>query len=327
VGRTLARYRVLSEIGRGGMGIVYRAFDGSLEREVALKVLRSDRLADGRWRRRFLDEARTVAALECSHICVIHEAGEADGRLFIAMELIRGVPLLDVLPHGRPAVAPREPSLPSSRALALATEIAQGLALSHDRGIVHLDVKPSNIMITHSGHAKLIDFGLAVLLEPPSSLDSGADTPRGRVAPNLPGGTPSYMSPEQMRGLPVDQRSDIFAFGVLLHEMLTGANPFRRGTYSETEDAILHDAVPSLEQIDAAHGVSGVGRVLLRCLAKDPRDRYPDMRELLADLARVGPRPDAPASSRGATRIAPLEWLRVGLAGLAVVLAAVSRVD
>jgi serine/threonine-protein kinase len=328
VGRTLSRYRVLSEIGRGGMGIVYRAFDGSLEREVALKVLRSDRVADWRWRRRFLGEARTVAALECPHICVIHEVGEADGTLFIAMELIRGVTLLDVLPRGRHAEGPLEPSpLPSGRALELATEIAQGLARAHDRGIVHLDIKPSNIMVTDSGHAKLIDFGLAVLLEQQSSWDSVEETPAHRVALSQAGGTPSYMSPEQMCGLPVDQRSDIFAFGVVLLEMLTGANPFRRRTYSETEDAILHDPIPSLEHIDAAHGLSGVRRVLERCLAKVPRDRYPDMRELLADLGKVSQRPTTSASSRWAARLVPLELLRVGLAGLAGVLAAVSLAD
>ncbi len=328
VGRTLSRYRVLSEIGRGGMGIVYRAFDVILERELALKVLRSDHLSDPRWRRRFLQEARTVAALECPHVCVIHEVGEADGRPFIAMELIRGVPLVDILRNFRHAADHRDPSpLPTCRALELATEIARGLALVHGRGIVHLDIKPSNIMVTDSGHARLIDFGLAVLLEPQPSSDSGEKTPPCSVALSQPGGTPSYMSPEQMCGLAVDRRSDIFAFGVLLHEMLTGANPFRRETYCETQDAILNDPVPSLNLIDAACGAAGMRRVLDRCLAKVPRDRYQDMGELLADLDKVRLKANTATSSRWAARLVPLKLLRVGLVGLAGVLAAVSQAD
>jgi serine/threonine-protein kinase len=323
MGRTLSRFRVISEIGRGGMGIVYRAFDETLERELALKVLRSDRAADRRWRLQFLREARTVASLENPYICVIHEVGEAAGRLFIAMELIRGEALVDTLRRGRDVADRGGPSpLPTRRALELAREIAQGLALAHDRGIVHLDIKPSNIMVTDSGHAKLIDFGLAASLDGASGVAEEATPPSG-VAPRHAIGTPAYMSPEQMCGLPVDQRSDIFAFGVLLHEMLTGANPFRRLTYAEMQDAVLNDPVSSLELIDAASGASGIRRVLDRCLAKVPRDRYQDMGELLADLGCVGLSADAAGSSAWSVRSVPLQLLCGGILGFA--LAVLSR--
>ncbi len=326
VGRTLSRYRVLSEIGRGGMGVVYRAFDLSLEREVAVKVLPSDRLGDPKWRRRFVQEARTVAALECPHICAVYDVGEADGRLFIAMELVRGAPLHDVLRRVRRAADLGIPSpLPTSRALELAAEIAQGLALAHDRGVVHLDVKPSNIMLTDSGHARLIDFGLAVLVERRSSLDSGEATPSRGFRLSQAIGTPSYMSPEQMCGLAVDPRSDVFALGVLLHEMLTGTNPFRRRTFAETRDAVLNEAVLSLELVDRACGAHGLRRVLDRCLAKRPRDRYQGMAELLADLGTVRLEASDASWTRRLAHSVPMRLLSVGLLGLSGLIAALSH--
>ena len=290
VGRTLSRYRVLDLIGFGGMGVVYRAFDGKLEREVALKVLPSDRVADPGWRRRFLQEARTAASLECPHICLIHEVGEADGMLFMAMELIRGGRLFDVLRHARHTGGRHDPSpLPLRRALELATEIAQGLARAHERGIAHLDLKPSNVMVTESGHAKLIDFGLARLLEPPQSIDSEGERLSYGIQPGRIRGTPSYMSPEQKCGLVVDQRSDIFTFGVLLHEMVTGAKPLRpRARAGRRSDPPPSAVVPPTEPLGASHVTSGLQYVLDRCLARAPRDRYQNMRNVLADLHEVG---------------------------------------
>ncbi len=325
VGRTLSRYRVLDLIGFGGMGVVYRAFDGKLEREVALKVLPSDRVADPGWRRRFLQEARTAASLECPHICLIHEVGEADGMLFMAMELIRGGRLFDILRHARHTGGRHDPSpLPLRRALELATEIAQGLARAHEQGIAHLDLKPANIMVTESGHAKLIDFGLARLLEPPQSIDSEGERLSYGIQPGRVCGTLSYMSPEQMCGLVVDQRSDIFTFGVLLHEMLTGANPFRRRTHAETRGAIPNAPVPPLELPQASDVASGLQWVLDRCLARAPRDRYQNMRNVLADLREVRLGAGALTSSRQTARRFPLDMLFAVFVGLAVLLLALS---
>ena len=325
VGRTLSRYRVLELIGLGGMGVVYRAFDRTLEREVALKVLPSDRVADPGWRRRFLQEARTAASLECPHICLIHEVGEADGMLFMAMELIRGGCLLDVLRHARHTGGRHDPTpLPLRRALELATEIAQGLARAHEQGIAHLDLKPANVMVTECGHAKLIDFGLARLLEPPKSIDSEGERLSYGIQPGRVCGTLSYMSPEQSCGLVVDQRSDIFTFGVVLHEMLTGANPFRRRTHTETRDAIPNAPVPPLELLQASDVASGLQWVLDRCLAKAPRDRYQDMRDVLADLSEVRLGAGALASSRQSAHRVPLDMLFAVFVGLAGLLLAVS---
>jgi serine/threonine protein kinase len=194
IGQTVSHYRVLEEISRGGMGVVYRARDLKLNREVALKVLPPELVADAERKRRFVLEAQAAAALDHPHIAVVHEIDEADGVTFIAMELIRGHRLRDLLE--RNAFALR-------RWLELATEVAERLALAHDKGVVHRDLKPGNIMVTEEGHAKIIDFGLAKLVEPVADEESQA--------------------PERARGRPVDHRSDIFSFGIVLCEMVTGA--------------------------------------------------------------------------------------------------------
>ena len=157
IGRTLSHYRVLEELSRGGMGVVYRALDVHLNREVALKVLPAELVSDPERRRRFLQEAQASAALEHPHIAVIHEVGESEGVTFIAMELIRGEKLRDAMSRERLSLA---------RSLELATEVAEGLGWAHDKGIVHRDLKPANIMLGETGHAKIIDFGLAKLVEP-----------------------------------------------------------------------------------------------------------------------------------------------------------------
>ena len=186
-GRTLKHYRVLEEISRGGMGVVYRATDTRLNRDVALKVLPDDLTHDADRRRRFLQEAQAASALEHPHIAVIHEADEADGTAYIAMELIRGEQLSDLLARHRPAPA---------RALELALEMAAGLARAHEKGIVHRDLKPANVMVTDEGHAKIIDFGIAKLIE--SSALAGAPTQTGHdTGVGVVLGTMTYMSPEQ----------------------------------------------------------------------------------------------------------------------------------
>jgi serine/threonine protein kinase len=217
LGRTLAHYKVLEELSRGGMGIVYRAVDVNLDREVALKVLPPELVADPERKHRFLHEAKAAAKLEHPHIGVVYEVDEVEGVTFIVMELIHCEKLQDVLEQKR---------LSLSRSIDLATEVAEGMALAHDKGVVHRDLKPANIMVTEEGHAKIIDFGLAKLVEPLGGTDSEAPTAlKGETDPGKVMGTVSYMSPEQARGQTIDHRSDIFSFGIVLHELVTGRTP------------------------------------------------------------------------------------------------------
>ncbi len=277
--RRLSHYKILQEISRGGMGIVYRALDLKLDREVALKVLPPELVEDAERKRRFIQEAKAAAKLEHPHIGVVHEIDEADGATFIAMELIRGEQLRDLMQKGR---------LPVNRSLELATEIAEGLNRAHGQGIVHRDVKPANVMVTEDGHAKIIDFGLVKLIEPLGVEDSQAQTAlKGKTDPGKVMGTVSYMSPEQARGERVDARSDIFAFGIVLFEMLNGRAPFRGASGIETLNAILKEPAPRVPPLDSH--VSGeaafqIQHILDRCLAKAPEDRYQTTRDLILDL-------------------------------------------
>jgi two-component system LytT family response regulator len=296
VGRTLSHYRVLEEIGRGGMGVVYRALDTSLGREVALKVLGTAAGREPEQERRLKQEARAAASLAHPAVSVVYEIDEAEGATFIAMELVRGRPLAALL-----AGAPLEPQ----RALDVAIEVAEGLAEAHSRGVVHRDLKPKNVMLTESGHVKIIDFGLAKLLRPRPPFESGADTPAwsdtdpGRIL-----GTAAYMSPEQVRGTEVDARSDLFAFGALLYEMLSGEPAFRRETGVETLHAVLKEPAPRLTEIGLDAAAPVLQRVLDRCLAKAPSDRYAAAFDLLADL-REARRRLAPDSGVRAALVAP----------------------
>jgi two-component system LytT family response regulator len=289
VGRTVSHYKVLEEIGRGGMGVVYRALDTTLGREVALKVLALSAGPDAEQERRLKVEARAAAALAHPAVSVVYEIDEAEGATFIAMELVRGRPLAALL-----AGAPMEPA----RALDLAIEVAEGLAEAHSRGVVHRDLKPKNVMLTESGHAKIIDFGLAKLVHPRPPFESGADTPAwGDTDPGRILGTAAYMSPEQVRGVEVDARADLFAFGALLYEMLSGEPAFRRETGVETLHAVLKEPAPRLgaEGLGAAAPV--LQRVLDRCLAKAPPDRYPSAADLLSDLRESRRRLEASSDS------------------------------
>src|SRR5688500_1031397 len=289
VGRTLSHYQIVEEISRGGMGVVYRAIDIRLGREIALKVLPEDLVHDRTRRERLLQEARAASSLEHPSVAVIHEVGDADGVTFIAMELIRGEKLSETLSRG--AMLP-------GRAFALATEIAEGLARAHERGIVHRDLKPANVMLTDDGHAKIIDFGLAKQVEDltPDAATVSLDGPRTDAGVVV--GTAAYMSPEQARGERIDHRTDIFALGVTLYEMLTGRPAFQGRSAIDTMHAILTQPVPSLPP---APGLSGetlgdLHRIIGKCTAKEAEDRYQGIKDLIVDLRAARRRSDSSAA-------------------------------
>lgn len=276
IGTRLSHYRIVEEISRGGMGVVYRAVDVNLGRDVALKVLPEDLVDDENRRKRLVQEARAASALEHPHIAVIHEVGEAEGVTFIAMELIRGEKLSELLSRG---------PLPPTRALSLTTEIAEALARAHETGIVHRDLKPANIMVTPDGHAKVIDFGLAKVTEAvPQDVTVTAQV--GDTKPGLILGTAAYMSPEQARGVRIDHRSDIFALGVTLYEMLTARPAFHGQSSLDTLQAVLTQPVPALPGISGLPADVSIElqRVIAKATAKDPDDRFQGMKDLIVDV-------------------------------------------
>jgi tetratricopeptide (TPR) repeat protein/tRNA A-37 threonylcarbamoyl transferase component Bud32 len=283
-GSTVSHYRILQKLGAGGMGEVYLAEDIRLRRQVALKVLPEELTADAERRWRFAQEARAAAAVEHPHIAVVYDIDEVDGRTVIAMEYVRGQSL-------REAIAVRRLDL--RQALELAVQVADALAKAHERGVVHRDLKPENIMVADGGYVKIIDFGLAKLLEPLAATansvaalvqtDAGTVTQSGFTDRGRILGTVAYMSPEQARGLPVDERSDIFSFGVVLYEMLSGEDPFKRSSAIETLSAILRDTPPPLV-VPAARTRPELQRILHKALAKHPGERYQQMKEMAADL-------------------------------------------
>ncbi|HKY31759.1 MAG TPA: serine/threonine-protein kinase, partial [Candidatus Polarisedimenticolia bacterium] len=280
-GGSLSRYTLLERIGEGGMGVVFRALDTRLRREVAVKVLRPD-VAGGAGRRsRFLREARAAASLSHPGIAVVHEIDEADGHTFIVMELVSGSSLGRRLAAG--SLAPEE-------ALGIAERIAAALATAHRSGIVHRDLKPDNVLVSDSGHVKLLDFGLARILEDAGGRrctgDPDADATLDTSLAGRLMGTAPYMSPEQARGEPADPRSDVFSFGSLLYEMLTGERPFP----GRTLPAVLASVIGS-DPVPPARLRPGIPQeleeVVLRCLQKEPDDRYKDMADLEAALCEA----------------------------------------
>ena len=294
VGRTLSHYRILDEISRGGMGVVYRALDVNLDREVALKVLPEDLVHEAQRRERLVQEARAASALEHPNVAVIHEVGEADGVTFIAMELIRGEKLSEILARG---------PLGQARTFSLATEMAEGLSRAHEKGIIHRDLKPANIMVTGDGHAKIIDFGLAklVVAAEPDAATVSIDGPRTDAGMVL--GTASYMSPEQARGERVDHRTDIFALGVTLYEMLTGRRAFQGRSAIDTMQAVLTQPVPPLPggSTATAEGTAALQRIITKCTEKEPDDRYQGMKDLIVDLRAARRRLESSSSAPAVT--------------------------
>jgi tetratricopeptide (TPR) repeat protein len=269
VGRQIGSYAVLSLVGAGGMGEVYRARDPRLARDVAIKVLPPDPTPDRSRSRRFLREAQAIAGLNHPHICVVHDVGEQDGISYLVMEYLDGQTLKERLMHHTPL------SLPET--LTIALDVADALVEAHRHGIVHRDVKPGNIMLTGRG-TKLLDFGLARPVEATASTSTTALTAAGMVL-----GTPHYMSPEQARGQAVDGRSDIFSLGAVVYEMVTGCRPFEGVNLIDTIDAVLHQDPRAVSEL-RPELPPALGSLITKCLAKVKDERYQSIEQLSSDL-------------------------------------------
>ena len=279
IGKTLGPYEILALIGAGGMGEVWKALDTRLGRIVAIKVLREDFSSDKERLARFEKEARLASALNHPNIITIYQIGKADGAPYIAMELVEGKTLRELL-RGR--------RLPLPEILNLAAQIANGMAKAHGAGITHRDLKPENIMISGDGFVKILDFGLGKLASPRvsrssiSTLDQHElETKHGMIL-----GTVDYMSPEQARGEDIDFRSDQFSFGSVLYEMLAGVHPFRRNSAIQSLAAIIEDEPKPITSCAPGMPESLV-RILNRCLEKDRECRYASTQDLAVELSSL----------------------------------------
>lgn len=272
-GKRLGAYQIERWIGAGGMGEVYRAVDTRLNRPVAIKLLSSG-LADSSARRRFQQEATMASALNHPHILTVHEAAEFDGCQYLVTEFVDGGTLGDWA--GRERRTPRQ-------IVELLVGVADGLAAAHAAGILHRDIKPENILVTTSGYAKLTDFGLAKSEDRPTPDGATHTSTAGETRPGVVIGTIGYMSPEQASGRPLDARSDIFSFGVVLYELLAGHRPFTGGTDLELLQSVMYAAPPPLDE----HLPIALRMAIDKALEKDPAERYQTMRDLVVDLRRV----------------------------------------
>jgi len=273
-GRTLAHYRIIDKIGAGGMGVVYRARDTHLDRFVAVKVLSLDKVADVERKRRFVLEAKAASALNHPNIITIHDISESGGVTFITMECVEGKTLNAHIPRD---------GLRLNDTLQYAIQIADALARAHDAGIVHRDMKPSNIMVTGDSLVKVLDFGLAKLTEVPGANLTASEKSTEKTQEGMIVGTVSYMSPEQAEGTPVDSRSDIFSFGAVLYEMATGRRAFQGDCRNATLSDILHKEPKPVGKV--AGGVPReLDRIIRRCLKKDPARRFQKMSDVKAAL-------------------------------------------
>src|SRR6202047_3768477 len=275
-GTRIEHYEILSALGAGGMGEVYLAEDQQLGRKVAIKFLPADVATDERARQRLLKEAKTAATLDHPNICAIYEVGEEDGRSFIVLQYIEGETLATRLKRHLPDL--RE-------ALAIATQVADALNEAHGRGIIHRDIKPENIMLTTRNQVKVLDFGLAKVVRDSSVM--GADTASMLSIPGMVMGTVPYMSPEQVRGEELDSRSDIFSFGTVLYELLSGRRPFEAKSSAEGISAILTTQPPPISRSSLGHSGSGEEQLIRKCLEKDAALRYQTMGDLIPDLQQI----------------------------------------
>jgi serine/threonine protein kinase len=271
-GTRLGAYEILAPLGAGGMGEVYRARDTHLDRQIALKLLPAGRATDPERVRRFQQEARAASSLNHPHIVSIYDTGEAEGFHFIAMELVEGVSPAAWVEREKPELR---------RILEVLTQVADALAAAHQAGIVHRDIKPANILVTPQGYAKVLDFGLAKLVETRVATEETQTAGRPLSQSGVILGTVAYMSPEQAVGRPVDGRTDVFSLGAVLYEMITGRRAFTGSSEIDILHAVIHSApAERLEPVE----LQWIGD---KALAKDAGERYQSMAEFAADLRRL----------------------------------------
>lgn len=276
VGRTLMHYKVVAELGAGGMGVVYEALDLRLDRRVALKILPADKTDDQQRRARFLHEARTASALNDPHIVTIFDIFTVDDTDVLVMELVPGRTLREILNDG---------PIPLAKALDVALQVAEGVGVAHTAGIVHRDLKPGNVMVTERGRVKVLDFGLAKLV----GVGSLADQPTTLAPATLAGmllGTVDYMSPEQARGDPIDARSDVFSLGAMLYEMVAGTRPFTSGHVLGVLHEIVYGAIVPV-RTRRPDATADIERIVLRALERDVTRRYQTMEAFSSELRRA----------------------------------------
>src|SRR5213594_2052330 len=284
VNPTLSHYRILQKIGAGGLGEVYLAQDTKLDRRVALKILPADVASNRDRMERFIREAKSAAALSHPNIAQIFEIGDDDQTHFIAMEFIDGATLREKIHQEHSELR---------KLLRYLQHVAEGLAKAHAAGIVHRDLKPDNIMITRDGHAKILDFGLAKLIEPQpmpggDSSEVATVVMRQHSSPGTVMGTVSYMSPEQAQGKTkeIDQRSDIFSFGCILFEAATGRKPFEGESIIKSLHMVVYEPAPPLADFNPS-APPELQRIVRRCLAKDPDERYQSIKEVAIELKEL----------------------------------------
>jgi eukaryotic-like serine/threonine-protein kinase len=315
-GTRLGPYEIQSPIGAGGMGEVYKARDTRLDRTVAVKVVPAAFATDFERRQRFEQEARAAAALNHPNILAVHDIGQHDSAPFIVSELLEGETLRERLSGG---------ALPVRKAVEYAIQIARGLAAAHEKGITHRDLKPENIFITADGRVKILDFGLAKLTqaEPVLTGLSALPTTPPHTVPGVVLGTIGYMAPEQVRGLTADHRSDIFAFGTILYEMLSGQRAFRGDTSMDTMTAILKEDPADLPLAER-HIPSALERIVDRCLEKSPASRFKSADDLAFALEALSSQADATTPVIAAAPLRNRHWLRWLVAGALLLAGAVS---
>ncbi|MGB5657876.1 MAG: serine/threonine-protein kinase, partial [Thermoanaerobaculia bacterium] len=313
IGQTLGHYKILDKLGEGGMGEVYLAADTTLKRKVALKVLPPDLASSQDRLERFQREAEALAALDHPNIVTIHTVEEAEGTRFLTMQLVDGKPLSELIPPNGMALA---------QIFKIATPLADALASAHEKGIIHRDLKPANVMVTTEGRVKVLDFGLAKLSHDPSLVSTQLAT-EPLTQDGLILGTMPYMSPEQLQGKELDGRSDVFSLGVMLYEMATGERPFKGDTSATLIMSIGRDTAP---EVDTVRGElpHHLGRVIGRCLEKDPNKRFQTIKDVRNEFAAL--KRETASSVTSASRIdVPLVeprkrvwWVAVVVAGLVV---------